>query len=61
MARCAGGVRRWSVRSAMQILPVYGEGDHEVVEGGVRLSSVLTPPSVSPAAIHLPINGEDFQ
>jgi hypothetical protein len=47
----------------LKILPVCGEGDHEVVEGGVRCFNVAWldyPPSVSPAASHLPVNGEDL-
>jgi hypothetical protein len=43
-----------------KILPVYGEGDHEVVEGGVRKRRLLTPPSVSPKGCPLPMYGEDL-
>jgi hypothetical protein len=51
------------IQGHRQILPVYGEGDREAVEGGVRLSDSgahASPPSVSPAAIHVPVNGEDL-
>jgi hypothetical protein len=46
-----------------KILSVYGEGDREAVEGNVRLFNIAwlgCLPSVSPAAIHLPVNGEDL-
>jgi hypothetical protein len=46
---------------AVTILPVYGEGDHEVVEGVIRKRCLLAPPSVSPMGCHLPMNGEDFR
>jgi hypothetical protein len=49
--------------SALKILPVRGEGDRKAVEGGVRLAcfgACVTPPSVSPLANHLPVNGEDL-
>lgn len=34
----------------LEILPIHGEGNHEVVEGGVRRHLILTPPSVGCAA-----------
>jgi hypothetical protein len=46
--------------AATEILPIYGEGDHEVVEGGVRKRCLLAPPSVSRSGCHLPVNGEDL-
>jgi cysteine desulfurase / selenocysteine lyase len=49
------------VSDRVDILPVYGEGDREAVEGGVRRHLFRTPPSVSPAASHLPVNGEDVK
>jgi tRNA pseudouridine55 synthase len=56
---------------ALKILPVDGEGNHEVVEGGCKRATVESTeestrestgqaPSVSPADCHLPVNGEDF-
>jgi hypothetical protein len=44
---------------ALKILPTCGEGNREAVEGGVRRHLFRTPPSVSPSACHLPMNGED--
>ncbi len=38
------------MRINFQILPVYGEGNHEVVEGCVRRHLILTPPSDGCAA-----------
>jgi general secretion pathway protein G len=43
----------------LQILPACGEGNHAVVEGELRTRSILTPPSVTPAARHLPASVED--
>jgi hypothetical protein len=40
------------------LLPIYGEGDHEVVEG-YPFACAMTPPSVRFTRIHLPINGEE--
>ena len=45
------------------ILPVYGEGDREAVEGACRLPdrcALLPTPSVSAARCHLPMNGEEL-
>jgi cysteine desulfurase / selenocysteine lyase len=51
-----------------KILPVHGEGDHAVVEGGAKRSddsSFGQAPSVAPqnksGPRHLPINGEDLK
>jgi hypothetical protein len=46
-----------------KIFPVYGEGDREAVEGGLRLHDGCVwgcPPSVSRSGCHLPVNGEDL-
>ena len=48
---------------AHKILPVYGEGNREAVEGVPSLHNAgenAHPPSVTPSARHLPVNGEDF-
>ncbi len=47
-----------------KILTVHGEGDRAAVEGDRRpatLGDLLQPPSVGPAARHLPVNGEDLR
>ena len=48
----------------LKILPVYGEGDHAQHGGGggqpIEPLALQPPPSVAPAARHLPVNGEDL-
>lgn len=40
------------------LLPIHGEGDHEVVEGSLS-TPAMTPPSARSARTHLPMNGEE--
>jgi hypothetical protein len=47
----------------IKILPVYGEGNREAVEGVSKLltiRNVVKAPSVSATHCHLPANGEDL-